>query len=90
MNPEMHLAGMFSGEESELNNLKARLAEMERERQALGEIDSVQLTDLDIERMAELDETIIEFKQRLADLEPKVESDKNQEAGIQELGDSVH
>lgn len=86
----MNLAGMFSGEESELSNLKTQLTEMKREREALGQIDSVQLTDLDMDRMAELDETIIGFEARLNELEPKLETERNQESGIQDLGDTVH
>ncbi len=85
----MHLGSMFPDKETELQNLKARLADMKREREALGQIDSVQLTDLDVDRMAELDDLIIEFTERVQELEPELEAKGYQEQNIQDLGDTI-
>lgn len=89
MNPELYPEQSFASEESELSHLKTKLAEMKRERAALGDIDSVQLTDLDLDRMAELDETIITFEERLAELEPQLDKKHHQEDNIQEI-DGIH
>lgn len=83
--PEQELNQMFGSEEAEFAKLQTLLPKIEAERAALGEIDSVQLTDLDLERMAELDENIREFKARLEQLSPKVEAKHNQEHNIQDI-----
>ncbi len=62
---EQDMLKFSSNEKSETGTLEALLKKMQAEREALGQIDSVQLTDDDLERMAELDENIIVTMRKL-------------------------
>ncbi len=88
--PEQEISAMFGSEESEISTLRSVLNKLRREREALGKIDSVQLTDDDKERIAELDKNIIAIQERIDTISPALDHKYYKKNNIRDLGDSVH
>lgn len=64
-NPESDMLKFASNEKGESETLMSLLRKRQAEREALGQIDTDQLTDDDKERMTELDENIIAIMKKL-------------------------